>query len=94
VLTWRYSKEFPEGKVFDTEGREAPRPPSELNGWFDTPAKLHITQDELIEAVVKRELASQSSDRTEIEKAVKRKTGKKTHFAAKDETLIKIVDNK
>ena len=94
MRTYRYSKEHPEGVVFDTTGRTAPLPPSELNGWFDTPAKLHITPDELIEAVVKKELAKQSSDRPEIESAVKRKTGKRAHFAAKDETLIKVVDGK
>ena len=94
MKTWRYSNEYPEGRIFDTEGREAPLPPSELNGWFDTPAKLHLTQDQLIEAVVKRELSKQSSDRPEIEKAVKRKKGLTPHFAAKDETLIKVVDGK
>lgn len=94
MLTFRYHRDFPEGKVFDTEGRQAPRPPSELNGWFDCRSKIHVTQDQLIEAVVKQELAKQSSDRPEIEKEYKRKTGQRAHYAAKDSTLIKVVDGK
>ena len=94
MRTFRYHRDFPEGKIFDTTGQTAPVPPSELNGWFDTPAKLHITQDQLIETLVKRELAKQSSDRPEIEKEFERKTGKKAHAGAKDSTLIKVVDNK
>ena len=93
--TFRYSKEWPEGKIFDTEGKEAPFPPSELNGWFDSPAKVHVTQDQLIDALVRRELASQPSDRNKLELEVKKKTkGEKFHFAAKEKTLINILDNK
>ena len=96
MITWMYHRDYPEGKLFDTEGRKYPQPPSELNGWFDTPAKLHITQDQLIEALVKRELAKQPSDRNELESEIRKKTkGKLTpHFASKDETLVKILDNK
>lgn len=94
MLTFRYSKQFPEGKIFDTEGIQHPRPPSELNGWFDCRSKIRVTQDELIEAIVKRELANQSSDRPLIEKELKKKNGKTAHFAAKDSTLIKVLDDK
>ncbi len=91
--TFRYSRECPEGRIFDTEGKVAPIPPSELSGWFDTPTKVHITQDELIEQVVKAELAKQSSDRAEIEKEYKKATGDTPHFAAKDDTLVKTLDD-
>ncbi len=74
MRTFRYSKSCPEGQIFDTEGREAPFPPSELNGWFDSPAKLHITQDQLIDAVVRAELAKQSSDRPAAERELVKKT--------------------
>lgn len=94
MLTWRYNKEYPEGKLFDTEGIQHPRPPSELNGWFDCRSKIRVTQDELIDAVVRRELAKQSSDRPLIEKELKKKSGKIAHYGAKDETLIKILDDK
>lgn len=92
MITFRYHKDFPQGKKFDTEGKQFPPVPSELNGWFDTPAKLHITQDEMIAAVVKQELASQSSDRAEIDREYTKKTGDVAHFAAKDETLVKVLD--
>lgn len=95
MLTWRYHKNYPLGKLFDTEGIQHPKPESELNGWFDTPAKLHITQDQLIDAIVRKELASQDTHRSELEGEVKKKTGaKKLHFATKDSTLVKILDNK
>lgn len=93
ALTFRYSRECPEGKIFDEEGKKAPLPPSELNGWFDTPAKLHLTQDDLIEAIVKKELASQSTDRSKIEKEYEKATGDTPHFAAKDTTLVKTLDD-
>lgn len=92
MITFRYHKDFPQGKKFDTEGRQFPVPPSELNGWFDTPAKLHITQDQLIAAVVKQELAKQGSDRTELDREFEKKTGEVPHFAAKEETLVKVLD--
>ena len=94
MLTFRYHKDHPEGKIFDTEGRQHPLVPSEPNGWFDTPDKLHITQDQLIETIVRRELAAQDTHRAELEGEVKKKAGKRVHFASKDETLVKILDNK
>lgn len=94
MKTYRYSKEFPDGKVFDTTGQTAPLPPSELNGWFDTPAKLHITQDQLIDALVRKELATQTRDRGQLEREYKEKTGRRPHSLAKDETLMKVIDGK
>lgn len=73
MLTFRYSRAHPMGQLFDTEGREHPFPPSELNGWFDSPAKLHITTDQLIDAVVRQELAKQSSDRIPAERELLKK---------------------
>lgn len=59
---------------------------------MDSPAKLHITQDELIDAIVRKELASKTSDRGELDKEYEKKTGDSPHFAAKDETLVKTLD--
>lgn len=94
MRTFRYHRDHPEGVVFDTTGETAPPPPPEINGWFDCRSKLHITQDQLIEALVKNELAKQSSDRPEIEKEFTRKTGQRAHYGAKDKSLIKVVDGK
>jgi hypothetical protein len=51
-----------------------------------------MTQDELIERVVKDELAKHSSDRNLIEKEFEKKTGETPHFAAKEKTLVKVLD--
>lgn len=93
MLTWRYSKEYPEGKLFDTEGREHPFPPPEVNGWFDCRSKIHTTRDELIEAVVRRELANQGSDRIELEAEFTKKTGAVPHALSQEKTLIKVLDS-
>lgn len=92
MRTFMYSKEFPEGKIFDTEGREAPYPPTELQGWFDCRSKIHVTQDQLIDAIVRRELSKQSSDRIEMEHEFEKKTGAKPSSMAKDETLVRVLD--
>lgn len=92
MRTFRYHRDYPEGVIFDTEGREAPLPPPEINGWFDCRSKIHMTQDQLIEAVVKRELAKQGSDRVELESEFTKKTGAVPHALAQERTLIKVLD--
>src|SRR4051812_7931706 len=98
--TFRYSRSCPQGEIFDTEGREAPFPPSELNGWFDSPAKLHITQDHLIDAVVRQELAKQSSDRLLAERELRKKTrmegggDQRASALVPDSKIIAALDNK
>ena len=100
MLTFRYSKEYPEGKLFDTEGRQHPHPPPELNGWFDSPAKIHVTQDQLIDAIVRRELAGQSSDRVlaenELVKKTRMETGRDVRPSAlvADKKIITALDNR
>ena len=100
MRTFRYSRQCPEGQIFDTEGREAPYPPSELNGWFDSPAKLHITQDQLIDAVVRQELAKQSSDRPAAERELAKKTrmegggDKRASALVPDAKIIAALDDK
>ena len=92
MITFRFSKEFPEGQKFDTEGREFPYPPSELNGWFDCRSKVHVTQDQLIDAIVRRELGKQGSDRVELEAEFTKKTGAIPHALATEKTLTKVLD--
>lgn len=92
MLTWRYSKSHPEGKLFDTEGRQHPYPPPELNGWFDCRSKINITQDELIEAVVKLELAKQDSKRPELEREVLKKHGERISTIIPDKSAVKALD--
>lgn len=85
---------MPDGRIFDTEpGHEDPYPPpGEEQGWFDHPVRGYTT-DELIEKVVKEELAKQTSDRIELEGEFRDKSGAQPHFAAKDTTLVKYLDD-
>ncbi len=86
-------KESPHERRHDDEGREAPFPPPELNGWFDCRSKIHTTQDELIDAVVRRHIAEQPSDRIELEAEFRAKTGATPHALAEEKTLVKVLDS-
>lgn len=94
MRTFRYSHACPDGKIFDTEpGKPDPYPPpTEAQGWFDHPVRGY-TQDELIERVVKEELAKQDSNRIELEAEFRDKSGQRPHFAAQDKTLTKYLDD-
>lgn len=95
MRTFRFSKQCPEGKIFDTDpGNPDPYPPpTESQGWFDNPGRLRMTTDEVIEAAVKAELAKQNSDREKLEKEFEHKTGEIPHFASKDKTLTGVLDD-
>jgi hypothetical protein len=91
-----YRKADPEGVIFDTEpGRPDPEIPHNFKmlGWTENRGDLLMTQDEVIEAVVKNELARQKADKGKLEREFKRKTGADPHFAAKEETLVKVLDS-
>lgn len=92
--TMLYHREFPLGRVFDTEtNKPDPHVSKAPFGSVDSPDKVAMTQDELIEQVVKAELAKQSSDRSLIEKEYEKATGDTPHFAAKDTTLVNTLDD-
>lgn len=91
-----YRRDHPMGVIFDTE----PNQPDPLIphgwkslGWKDSPGDLKMTTDQLIESVVKEELAKQPPDRGRLETEFTDKTGDLPHFAAKDATLIKVLDD-
>lgn len=94
MRTFRFSRDCPDGKIFDTEpGNPDPYPPpTEAQGWFEYPVRGYTT-DELIEKVVKAELATQDSNRIELEGEFRKKSGDQPHFAAKDKTLTKYLDD-
>lgn len=52
-----------------------------------------MTTDELIAAVVREELAKQPPDKARLEAEYERKTGDIPHFAAKEKTLISVLDD-
>lgn len=89
-----HREQFPMGKVFDTEtNKKDPHISTAPWGHVDSPDKLHMTRDDLIAAIVKNELKNQSADRAELDKEYEKKTGEMPHFAAKEETLVKVLDS-
>ena len=51
-----------------------------------------MTTDQLIEAVVRQELAKQSSDRVLMEREVLKKTGQRARTTVPDKTIIAELD--
>ena len=94
MRTFRYSRQFPLGKIYDTEpGKADPHISTAPADAVDNPGKLLLTTDDIVEAAVKQELARQTPDRAELEAEFGKKTGEShVHFAAKDSTLIKVLD--
>jgi hypothetical protein len=92
--TWRYHKDFPEGKIFDTEdGQQHPKVPHPSLGWVDSPAKLVMTQDDVIAAIVKQELAKQNTfDRPLMEAEHKKKYGHFPRSTMSDAELVRALD--
>ena len=94
-----YHRKHPLGVIFDTDGgRPDPKIPDgwKALGWSETPDDVRLTRDELIETVVKEELARQSresKDRDRLEAEYTDKTGDVPHFASKDKTLISVLDD-
>jgi hypothetical protein len=94
MRTFMYHRDFPQGKIFDTEELQAdPKVPHPSLGWVDSPAKLRLTQDDVIAAVVKQELAKQHDfDRPLMEKEHKKKYGHFPRSTMSDEDLVKALD--
>jgi hypothetical protein len=95
MRTVLYHKQFPWGEVYDTDkGMPDPHVSTAPNGWVDSPAKLRVTTDDVVEAAVKAELKKQGDDRNKLDKEFKKKTGDAPNYAMKSETLIKVLDDK
>lgn len=98
MLTWRYHRKCPEGKIFDTEGREAPPVPALSEGWVEHRGDLNMTaeqlSDRMVENAVKAELARQGSHRKELENDHKKKYGVEADMRATNEEIANLMDNK
>lgn len=92
-----YHRKHPMGVIFSTDGSDPghPKMPPDWKslGWTENRAEVQLTQDELIEAVVREELAKQSPDRERLEREYTDKTGDVPHFASKDKTLVSVLDD-
>lgn len=92
LRTFRYSKQHPQGVIFDTDpGMPDPHLPAHWRslGWVEHASEVNITQEQMIEAVVKAELAKQSSDRPALEKELEKKTGEKASSLISDEAATR-----
>lgn len=92
-----YHRRHPMGVIFSTDGSDPePRIPDGWKslGWTENRGEVQLTTDELIEAVVKEELGKQNTDdRNRLEAEYRDKTGDRPHFAAKESTLISVLDD-
>lgn len=97
MRTFRFHLKCPEGRIFDTTGETAPKPPEEP-GWVDTPAKLVLdpqkATEQMIENAVKAELSAQGPHRRELETEHKKKYGVDANMRATNEEVANLMDNK
>lgn len=96
MRTFRYRRDHPMGVIFSDDGSDPghERLPDGWRalGWSDAPVG-GMTTDELIEAVVREELAKQPADKARLEAEYIDKTGDRPHFAARPATLISVLDD-
>jgi len=93
-----YHKDFPEGKIFDTEGIEAPYPPSLSSGWVEHRGELNMSTeqmtDRMVENAVREELRRQGEHRGELESEHKKKYGVAPDMRATNEEIANVMDNR
>lgn len=99
MRTFLYHPKYPEGKIFDTEGREAPYPPPASAGWVEHRGDLKMTEFErgqqMVENAVRAELARQEKEgRAELDREHVKKYGVEPHPRATTEQVANIMDNK
>jgi hypothetical protein len=95
VRTYRYHpKEAPFGKIFDTTGETAPRPP-EGQGWVHHLGDLpKMTADQLIDAAVRAELKDQGGDRYKLDFEHRKKFGEEPNPLATNKEVENVMGNK
>ena len=100
MRTFLYHRRHPLGVIFSTDGSDPghERIPEgwKALGWTEDRSDVQMTRDELIDAVVREELAKQAkanSSRDALEAEYRDKTGDIPHFASKDKTLISVLDD-
>lgn len=99
MRTWRFHRDCPEGRIFDTEpNMPDPLVPPDSAGWVDTPARLGMTReqaaDKMVENAVKAELAAQGKHRDELEREHKKKYGEAPDMRATNDEIANVMDNK
>ena len=94
MRTWLYHRDFPLGKIFDTTGETAPRPP-QGGGWTDDRSQFqNLTNDEIVEAAVRAELARQGPDRERLDDEHRKKFGDDPHGLATNAEVENVMSNR
>ena len=88
-----YHREFPFGRVFDTEGISAPKPPAG-GGWTENRGELNLTEDEIVKAVVKETLKQQGYDRPLLDREHRKKFGEDPHGLATNKEVENVMSNR
>ena len=94
MRTFRYHRDVPEGKIFDTEPDKAdPQLPSnwEALGWKTDPGQLNMTKDDVVESAVRTELAKQDKDRPQMEREILKRTGMRVPATMSDKAAKKLL---
>ena len=98
MRTFMYHRQYPEGKIFDTEGIEAPYPPPPSSGWVEHRGELNMTPeqitDRMVENAVREELKRQGEHRAELEREHVKKYGEAPHMRATNDEIANVMDNK
>lgn len=99
MRTFRFHPQFPEGKIFDDTGREAPFPPPKGSGWVEHREELKMSYldmgSKMVENAVKAELAQQEKEgRAKLDAEHKKKYGFEPPVRASTEQVANIMDNK
>lgn len=94
MRTFRYHRDFPLGKIFDTTGETAPVPPVG-NGWVEHRGELqHMTDDQIVEAAVREELRRQGPDRDKLDDEHRKKFGQDPHGLATNAEVENVMSNR
>jgi len=89
-----YHRDFPLGKIFDTTGETAPRPPVG-QGWVEHRGELeYMTTDQMVEAAVRAQLSSQGPDRDRLEDEHRKKFGMDPHSLATNAEVENVMSNR
>jgi len=89
-----YHRDFPLGKIFDTTGETAPRPPVG-HGWVEHRGELEqMTTDQIVEAAVRAQLAAQGPDRDKLDDEHRKKFGTDPHNLATNAEVENVMSNR
>ena len=99
MRTFMFSKKAPQGALFNTDpGHPEPHPCPKhgqtVDGviWYDSPSYLTMSTDDVVEAVVKQELAKQSAERPEMDAEHRKKYGYEPAQMTPDSKVEEILD--